>query len=282
MAALFVVTGAVQVAAAAARRASPSIESQGEESHARVELIEDSRGSEAGKGIWAGILFHLDPGWHIYWENAGDSGTPPKIDWQLPAGYRAGTIRWPTPVRLGHGSVVDYGYETEVLLMAPIERERAPQQQAGTRSDLAAISADVRYVVCSEICIPGRARLKLPLLAGTNSPPDAVKWHAIFARTRAQLPKREPAWWKVSAQSGKEDFVLSVRTGRAAKSAKFFPLDADEIENSAPQAFASTPDGFRLRLLKSDQLTKPITALKGLLVLGPGRAFQVVAPVATR
>ncbi len=43
-----------------------------------------------------------------------------------------------------------------------------------------------------------------------------------------------------------------------------------------------TRNGFRLTLKKSDQLTKAITTLKGLIVLGPGRAFEVSAPVVSR
>jgi DsbC/DsbD-like thiol-disulfide interchange protein len=280
---LFVVAGAVGIVAAAARRASPSFDAQGETSHAKVELIVDQPAAfTAGKAVWAGVLFHLDPGWHIYWENAGDSGTPPKINWQLPAAYHAGAIRWPTPVRLGHGSVVDYGYEGEVLLMAPIERGRAQQQRAGGRIGATAISADVRYVACSDICIPGRAHLNLSLPGNAHSRVESAKWHAIFERTRTQLPKPAPAAWTVSAQSAEDDFVLSVRTGTAVRSATFFPLDADEIESSAAQAFAQTSDGFRLTLRKSEQLTSPLPSLKGLLVLGRGQAFQVTAPIATR
>lgn len=283
MAALFVMVGALQTAAAAVRGANAHAEAQAEKPHAKVELIADwPAASGAGKTIWTGVLFDLDPGWHIYWQNAGDSGTPPKINWQLPAGYRAGGIRWPTPVRLSHGSIVDYGYEGEVLLMAPIERDRALQQQAGAQNGAAAISADVRYVVCSDVCIPGRAHPNLSLLANADRPADAAKWRDIFRRTRAQLPRPEPASWNISAQSQKDDFVLSVHAARAVKGATFYPLDANEIENSAPQLFTPTPDGFRLRLRKSEQLSTSVTALKGLLVLGPGQAFQVSAPVAAR
>jgi hypothetical protein len=62
----------------------------------------------------------------------------------------------------------------------------------------------------------------------------------------------------------------------------FFPLDAGQIENSAPQTFALTKAGFRLTLRKSDQLSKPISFLKGVLVLDSGRAFELTAPVISR
>ncbi len=243
------------------------------ESHAKLELVADATGPSSNV-FWAGLLFHLDPGWHVYWQNAGDSGTPPKINWQLPAGYHAGAIRWPTPVRLGHGSIVDYGYEGEVLLMAPIERRSTAKQ------NLSAITADVKYVVCREVCMPGKAHLDLPISAGAA--PDFSQWHVLFDRTRAQLPKPLPATWKASVSSDTKNFALSVQTPSGVKKATFFPLDSAVIENSAPQNFLASANGFRLTLRKSDLLTQPVSTLKGLLVLEPRRAFEIAVPVVAR
>ena len=244
-------------------------------SHAKVELIADEP-APSKTTTWAGLLFRLEPGWHIYWQNAGDSGTPPKVAWQLPAGYRAGAIRWPQPMRLGSGSVIDYGYEDQVLLMVPIEH-------AGNSTMAAAvpIAADVKYVVCREVCIPGKAHLTLSLPAAGGDPPaEASEWHALFQSTRAQLPKAAPASWKVSAKQDKDHFMLTVRDTPEVKIASFFPLEADQIENSAGQVFADSQTGFELTLKKSEQLAKPISTLRGLLVLGPGRAFEIAAPIA--
>jgi DsbC/DsbD-like thiol-disulfide interchange protein len=41
-----------------------------------------------------------DDGWHIYWQNPGDSGEPPRIKWQLPSGVTATALEWPTPMRM--------------------------------------------------------------------------------------------------------------------------------------------------------------------------------------
>jgi DsbC/DsbD-like thiol-disulfide interchange protein len=243
------------------------------ESHAKVELISDGNPGATTKAIWVGLLFHLDQGWHIYWQNAGDSGEPPKVSWNLPPGFRASAIRWPQPMRLGTGSVVDYGYEDEVLLMARVER--SPGSRAGAAIPIA---ADVEYVVCREVCIPGKAHLTLPDPATI----EASEWRGLFERTRAQLPKAVPASWKLLATSDKDHFALSVETRSRVESATFFPLEPNQIENSARQEFASTENGFRLTLQKSDQLMKPISILKGLVVLGAGHTFEVAVPVAAR
>ncbi len=243
------------------------------ESHAKVALMAEESTMPSGKPLWIGILFHLDEGWHIYWRNAGDSGEPPKVEWELPPGFAAGPIRWPQPVRLGGGSIVDYGYEGEVLLMAPIDGP--PGSEA---ISIPSISADVKYIVCRAICVPGKAHLTLSIPQTS----DISQRRTIFGRARTQLPKSAPASWRISAESDKDHFILFVRTNSQVQSATFLPITPGEIENSAAQGFVSTGSGFRLTLQKSSQLTKSISVLRGLAVLGPGRAVEVAAPVLSR
>ena len=246
------------------------------ESHAKVELIAEEYTPHTGKQVWVGLVFHLDRGWHIYWYNPGDSGEPPKVRWELPPGWRAGAIRWPTPVRLGSGSVVGYGYESQVLLMVPIER-------ATTASNLlTSVEADVRYLVCQEICIPGKAHVTLPFPAAGVTPMRAPGRRSLFEQTRGQLPKPLPAGWKVSVTQQNHHFLLSVRAGSQIRGATFFPLEAGQIENSAPQAFIMTKAGFQLELRESNLLARPISILNGVLLLDSGRAFELTAPVISR
>ena len=93
------------------------------------------------------------------------------------------------------------------------------------------------------------------------------------------MPKRMPAAWKAQAFSDKDHFVLSVRTGSTKIKPIFFPLDADQIDNSAPQTVTPSPDGVRLTLKKSDQLVKTPATIRGVLEFGSGEAYEVSAPV---
>jgi thiol:disulfide interchange protein DsbD len=176
-------------------------------------------------------------------------------------------------MRLGGGTVVDYGYEGQVLLLASITG--AAKGNARLISDL---SADVKYIVCREMCIPVKRHLTL----AASSDGDWKRWHDLFEQTRQQLPKPLPVGWKVSAESDQSRIILVVRAAAPMQSASFIPFEPGQIDNSSLQGFASSPTGFRLTLKKSDQLIKPISVLKGLIVLGPGRAYEIAAPVAQR
>jgi DsbC/DsbD-like thiol-disulfide interchange protein len=227
--------------------------------------------------FWVGLHFELDSGWHIYWQNPGDSGEPPRVEWNG-TGFIPGTIRWPAPKRLGSGSVVDYGYEGQVLLMAPIHIGAMIIKPVSLT-----IGATVKYLVCREICIPGKADLTMTVpVAATGSAAHYSQWRGLFEQTRAALPHPAPTSWRITARSQGDNFVLSVSGARRIKSAEFFPLDAEVIENSARQILASSDAGFQLTLRKSDQLSKPVATLRGLLVLDGMRAYEISTPVAPR
>jgi len=68
--------------------------------HGTVDLLSEQQSIQPGHAILLGLHFRLEKGWHIYWVNPGDSGEPPRLEWRLPAGLRAGAIEWPTPSRL--------------------------------------------------------------------------------------------------------------------------------------------------------------------------------------
>lgn len=240
--------------------------------HTTVTFLASRDGLAGGERLSIGLQFQMEKGWHIYWVNPGDSGEPPKVQWQLPTGFHVGPIEWPAPKRLTAPSIVDYGYENEVLLMAPV---RVPAHLApGTNLPLA---ANVSWLVCKDICIPAKARVTLTLPARSAQQDKASSSGTIFVETEKSLPRTAPANWKIAAISEKDDFVLTVETGKRESVATFFPLDPEQIKNDAVQAATPFARGVRLRLQKSDGLLKPIAQLRGVLELGPGRAYKIAA-----
>ena len=240
--------------------------------HAKVSLIAENNSLQPGQSAWVGVLFDLEKGWHIYWVNPGDSGERPKIQWQLPAGFQAKEIRWPTPVRLGTGTVIDYGYEGRVLLPVPMQ---VPADYKPGKPVM--LSADIRYLICREVCIPAKAQASLAIPSANTSGVAADR--ELFRSTFENSPKPLPSGWKAQASDMGGFFQLSLDTGTSESKAAFFPLEEDQVDNAAPQSVTATPRGVQLKLKKSDQLLKPIAVLKGVVILSPGRAYEVAAPL---
>jgi DsbC/DsbD-like thiol-disulfide interchange protein len=243
--------------------------------HAKVDLVAEQNTFEPGHTAWIGVLFDIEKGWHIYWVNPGDAGEAPKFQWQLPAGFRAGEVRWPVPIRIGTGTLIDYGYEGKVLLPLPLDVPATYKPGAP-----AILSADVRYLICHDVCIPAKAQVRLAFPVASAALGDAAARHNLFSATRGRWPQPLPAGWKVQATDSGKSFVLSVETGMRETQASFFPLDEEQIDNAGSQVVAASATGARITLKKSDQLAKPISTLRGVLVLGSDRAFAISAPVA--
>lgn len=241
--------------------------------HSSVKLVAETNAVVPGRRLWLGLEFRMDSGWHIYWVNAGDSGEPPTVTWQMPKGFAAGTIEWPVPQRLGQGAIVDYGYENHVLLLVPVSTP-AP---AGRLSDVQ-FAARVEWLACKEVCVPARASVRLDLPVSSRATVSPAM-RALFAGARARLPRPAPRSWHAAASDEGDDFVLTIETGKRERTATFFPLVPDQIRNSAPQAAHPTSGGVRLTLRKSDLLVGRVKWLRGLISFGGGAAYAVAAPV---
>jgi len=240
--------------------------------HVKVELISEQDAIVPHSKIWVGIRFDLQDEWHTYWVNPGDSGEPPRIEWELPLGFQAGAIQWPYPVRLSTPPFVDFGYEHQVLLIAAVQPSQALREGVSQR-----IEARVHYLVCRDVCIPGQKQLELTLPVKSRA--VAGSDVQLFEATRRRLPQPAPESWKISAASLGDDFVLNLIIGRSAGAPQFFPAEEEQIENAAPQTATTIPGGFRLHLKKSKHLLKPLSRLRGVLVVGSGKAYRVDVPV---
>ena len=236
----------------------------------RITLVSEQQVLGRGNTGNLGFRFEMQPGWHIYWINPGDSGEPPKVQWQAPSGVEINPLQWPVPERINYSSLVDYGYNGSVLLIAPV---KVPSTYAGSSLDL---SANLKWLVCREVCVPGKATLQKHIAVADKSTTDSVV-AGLFAESRSKLPKQAPSTWKVSARSEGEYFVLDVKGANVAK-AVYFPAVDSQIDNAAPQTGGTAAKGSTLRLKKSQYLNGTPRKLEGVLKLPSGEAFTITAP----
>jgi hypothetical protein len=126
---------------------------------------------------WVGVHFEIADGWHIYWENPGQSGLATAAS--LTGAPSEGPL-FPGPQRfLLPGGIVNFGYEHDVTFLFRVEAKRPD------------VHVSTSWLVCHDECIPGHAELdtslgKIPrgeratiekalaALPVVGPPPDAV------------------------------------------------------------------------------------------------------------
>ncbi|MGA2569477.1 MAG: protein-disulfide reductase DsbD domain-containing protein, partial [Terracidiphilus sp.] len=240
--------------------------------HLRVELLVIGDSLYSGDELnEAGLHFKLEPGWHIYWGNAGDSGEPPHIQWTLPKGISAAPMQFPAPKRLPLGPLMDFGYENEVLF--PFTFHVADSVKAGP----AVLHAKVDWLVCREVCIPGKAELEVQRNVYRGLYDIGIIQPPLFERFLSQLPKPLPSADTALFQPAATGFRLAVSTGQRETQAEFFPEDENILDNPAPQAVTPTATGLILDLKKDANLTSNPKQLRGVLELSGGRNYEIAA-----
>jgi DsbC/DsbD-like thiol-disulfide interchange protein len=243
---------------------------------ATAELIADVEAIAPGVPFTAALRLVLDPPWHAYWTNPGDSGLPPSLSWSLPEGFAVGDLQFPLPETIPTPPFVAYGHKGSVLLLATVT---PPLQIADTA---VVLSAEAEWLACDDACVPGFAQLEL-VLPVRQGPPAPHPLHApAIDAARALLPATPPDDWSFSAERRFDTYLLDVAMPPSAppvSSASFFPYSPEAIQHAAPQAFRATPNGFQLQLVPAGAIPP---ALAGILVLEPGsspRPFEIAPPI---
>lgn len=231
-------------------------------------LMSEAAAVQPGKPFWVGLRLQMDPGWHVYWKQPGDSGLPPKLKWTLPAGVSAEDIAYPRPERFTVGTLASYGYTGEVLLLVPMTA--APSLAPGR----APISVNASWLECRETCIPAKATLGLSLPVAAAARPDPAS-APLFAAARASVPQRQPGW-RYEA-SGDRIVLRPPRTWRAAAGAEaeFFAAQDNVILFAAPQKVISDARGWGLALARDPNGSVP-PAVQGVVVTRRGPRTDAV------
>jgi thiol:disulfide interchange protein DsbD len=226
--------------------------------HVAASLIAETRNVVAGQALHVALRQQIQPGWHTYWSNPGESGLPTTIDWTLPRGFWAQPISWPFPERFTAGPVVGYGYKHDVVL--PVTIDVPADLQAGTDVTL---SAHVSWLACADICVPEEANLALSLPVGTVLAPDA-ETVAAFAAARADIPTSNP--FTTTAAAAADEFTLRIATGDATRvrNVLFFPADADVIDDEAVQSVVANSEELVVKIRRNKTKPPPAT-LDGVL-----------------
>jgi len=164
-----------------------------------AQLVAERARVAPGETLDLALVLDIRPGWHTYWRNPGDSGEPPRLVWDLPAGVAAGPIRWPFPSLIRVGPLANYGYSGRathlIALTVPADWPQGQPLALRVRAD---------WLVCEEHCIPegGDLDLTLDVVSPETATLDPGPGSPEIAQARAALPQGPIAGARLTRAGG--------------------------------------------------------------------------------
>lgn len=172
-----------------------------------AQLLSSVTSIQPGVPFTLALKLNIDPTWHTYWKNPGETGIPTGLKLDLPDGFTAGNLQFPVPKRFitdfGYNIVeAGFGYVTEVV--HPITITPPADLPEGTP---VTISGTAEWLMCDpSTCVPGKAALSLSLnVSGTASPSPVA---GEIEKYSAKIP--EATAWETDISLEGERVIVTV------------------------------------------------------------------------
>ncbi|QDH70292.1 protein-disulfide reductase DsbD family protein [Marilutibacter alkalisoli] len=227
---------------------------QAEGDHVKVTWLVPERFGPQPETI--GLHFEVDPHWHVYWLNPGDSGAEPRFDFSGNA--TVGPPQWPAPTRLPVAHLTNLGYEGSVAYLFEVTPAQGAQQVE--------LSVDLEWLVCEEECIPGFATMSLNRPLG-----ESGQWRPETLQRRDAAAARVPkpgagSGWTLGAAHVDEGSLSLDASGSGQAPPQLYPKDGAFVSPAEPRVERSG-DGWRFRFATQAGMQAP-DALGFVLVEG--------------
>ena len=244
--------------------------------HAQVHasLVSAQRSVQPGQPLTVALRMEHEPHWHSYWLNAG-TGYPTRLTWDLPPGWSAGDIQWPTPglIKDSQGNVTGHGYSG--VLYLPVTLTPPADARVGAP---VALKAAAKWLMCADICVPGKADVGLTLPVSAEAPAPNAEVSAEIARM--SMPQ-DAQGWKLAAAKDAKHVTLRVAGPDALEDPHFFAQE-EFIQYDQPQTVAGNDHKTTLTLPLADDAEPVPDRLVGVLAYtdrsGKYRGLKVNVP----
>ena len=131
----------------------------------KATLSSETKEIQAGHDFTLAVRLQMQPHWHTYYKDPGESGLATSIDWKLPEGFSAGPIEWEKPTKFVDSGVTTFGYKDKTTLRTKI----TPPSTLKAGGSFT-FEAKVKWLACKEICLPGKAALSVSLKSASIEP----------------------------------------------------------------------------------------------------------------
>ena len=254
----------------------------------KLQLISEVLSIRAGEPFTAGLYIQHGAGFHTYWQNPGVVGVKTTFEWDLPEGFAAGPVQWPSPQRTKMATLTAYGYEGDCVLMIEI----TPPRELPEDTAKVTLKTKVGWMACATTCHPGWSDFELTLpVAQKTAGDDKIRpeWNPqarkLIKAERRKFPKVIDGWrtetGRVSGGDADDrwlELTVFAPKGREKEWAAiedwgdvyFFSHD-DQVDSDAPQKLSVNDDGsLSLRMKVSQYTPEDPKSLPGILFRAKG------------
>jgi len=188
------------------------------------------------------------PGWHVYWQNPGDSGAPPEIG-STTDDVEISGMSWPVPQPIQEGPFTVYGYKGEVTIPFTL------------KSSSKNLDINVNWLICEEICVPESGDFAITLSASTAD-------QAFVAKAREAVPgtNHETGTFYQDAKHIYIGLPEKLGAEELADGYHLFPVTDQLISNQQVQkVMQSTQDQYVIKVPTSDFMIDDLQQFTGLI-----------------
>ena len=232
--------------------------------HASVEILIESKEIYTNENLVLGIRFDLEPGWHVYWKNPGDSGLPPDINWVTEDGARLDKILWPAPEKTPENPLMTYGYYNELVLPLIFKIDKK-------FSEFKESSIEINFLICELICIPEQVIINFDAKDYTDE--DIKRSRNILSSWYTKIPKDD----KIEIYAEASDSFLSlswVNEDNNTSGAYFYPDAGGLIRYAAKQLYVEENKTSKIIIERPPSYLPGILEASGVLEINSGRRKQ--------
>ena len=206
-----------------------------------------------------GVKFTLKEDWHTYWKNPGDSGLPPKFEWDLPPGIEAGEINFPIPEMINFDDMVNYSYSQTVIFPVKfkINKKYEGLQQAKVK---------ISWLVCKEICLAQDTIINFNIKFGNEKPNIDLKiLNRIIQNSSIKLNNYADV---KSIIFRKNSLELRFKTEITdVESIIFYPSEYGQYNHSSTQNYKITKDEIFISVPLDQYASEKPKSIDGLIIL---------------
>ncbi len=240
------------------------------EEYTSVNIIAEKTPIKPNSEVIIATEINLDDGWHVYWENPGDSGLPVTIDWKAPKDFKFSQIYWPVPKKITYDILANYGYYNKVILLQTLKTPATLPDK---------IEADISMLICKEICIPANHSVSLNIKGDISQDNSGY-----IKNAQNKLPKDLKGVFKYFEQDNMLNIILAPDDISLLEGEKieFFPLDWGSVKNTAIANIEKDGNKIIISQERGEQDLSEISNLRGLIVIDETKGYSITAePVST-